>query len=79
MINLELSMTSYRSYITLHAHESNAKFTSLQHLDWEGTMYDLYSEFTKGRLGNSTMLKSKTIEIRLLFQKNDIVRTLLHP
>ena len=61
----------------LHAHESNVKFTSLQHLDWEGTMYDLYNEFTKGQLGNSGMLSSKTVEIRLVFQKNEIFRTLL--
>lgn len=36
-------------------------------------MYDLYNEFTKGRLGNSNMLNSKTIEIHLVYQKNDIV------
>jgi hypothetical protein len=62
-----------RSYITLHAHESNSKFTSLQHLDWEGTMYDLYNEFIKGRLGNSSVLSSRTIEIRLVYQKYVIV------
>lgn len=49
------------------------KFTSLEHLDWRGTMNDLYSEFTKGRLGNKSMLTLKTIEICLVYQKNDIV------
>lgn len=37
-------------------------------------MEDMYNEFTKGRLGNSNMLTSKTIEIRLVYQKNEIVR-----
>jgi hypothetical protein len=37
-------------------------------------MSDLYSEFTKGRLGNGSMLTARTIEIRLVYQKNDIVR-----
>lgn len=36
-------------------------------------MNDLYNDFTKGRLGNSNMLTSRTIEIRLVYQKNDIV------
>ena len=57
----------------LHAHESSTKFTSLQHLDWEGTIDDLYREFTKGRLGNSKILNGKTVEIRLVYQKSDIV------
>lgn len=80
MLNLAFESTvtlakiDVRTYITIHAHESNTKFTSLEHLDWRGTMDDLYSEFTKGRLGNSNMLTSKTIEIRLVYQKNDIVR-----
>jgi len=36
-------------------------------------MYDLYNEFTKGRLGNSIVLSSRTIEIRLVYQKYNVV------
>lgn len=36
-------------------------------------MNDLYNEFLKGRLGNSGMLSSRTIEIRLVYQKDEIV------
>jgi hypothetical protein len=58
----------------LHAHESSTKFTSLQHLDQEGTMYDLYQEFIRGRLGSSSAMNSQTIEIRFAYQKDEIVR-----
>jgi hypothetical protein len=42
-------------------------------------MYDLYNEFTKGRLGNSSMLSSRTIEIRLVYQKYNVVCNLFFP
>jgi len=36
-------------------------------------MNDLYNEFLKGRLGNSSLLSSRTTEIHLVYQKDEIV------
>jgi hypothetical protein len=36
-------------------------------------MHDLYNKFVKGRLGNKVSLTKWTIEIRLVYVKNDIV------
>ena len=41
-------------------------------------MNDLYNEFLKGRLGNSSQLSSRITEIHLVYQKDEIVHK-FHP
>jgi hypothetical protein len=42
-------------------------------------MHDLYNEFLKGRLGNKASLNERTVEIRFVYLKDDIVRNLSFP
>jgi len=76
---LGLTLSQFKSNVTLHAHESSTKFTSLQHLNWEGTMHNLYNEFLKGRLGNKASLNEQTVEICFMYLKDDIVHNLSFP
>ena len=39
-------------------------------------MNELYKEFVKERLGNKSTLGARTVEIRLVYQHDDIVRNL---
>jgi hypothetical protein len=40
-------------------------------------MNELYNEFVKERLGNKSMLGARTVEIRLVYQHDEIVSNVL--
>jgi len=73
-VNAQSLILLNRSNISLHAHESNTKSSSLQHLDRRGSVGDLYNEFKNGRLMGATALNSRTIEVRFVCNRDEIVR-----
>ncbi|KAF8952860.1 hypothetical protein BDZ97DRAFT_1909005 [Flammula alnicola] len=53
--------------ISLYAHETQQKYSSLDHFDYSLPMEQFFHEFVKGKLAVETMLKDKKIEIRFAF------------
>lgn len=67
---------SFREYISVFAHESQSKYSSLDHLDRERTIhYTWKNEFLHKKLGPERNLTNREIDLRFVFQKNEVVRS----
>ncbi|KAG6815137.1 hypothetical protein H0H87_004805, partial [Tephrocybe sp. NHM501043] len=60
------------SNIKLLSHESASKFTSLDYFNHTKTVHELYLEFDKNHLMTATNLFNRAIEVRFLYQQEDI-------
>lgn len=63
----------FRENISLYAHETQSKYSSLDYFDQSLLLDQFYHEFVKGKLAAETMLKDKKIEIRFAFFENKVV------
>jgi hypothetical protein len=72
----QLLMFTNRDDISLYAHESATKFSSIQHLNQNRTVKDIFDEFVSQRLGSASSLSSRMIEVRFAYQKDAMVRYL---
>lgn len=66
-------LIALRTNITLHAHENNQKYSFLEHLDQNGTIKDLYSEFSQQLLAKAAALQDRSIEIRFIYTEDIVV------
>lgn len=70
-------LLTIRANITVYAHESQTKFSSLQQFDRSLPLSQLFkSEFLLKKIGSQKKLDDREMEIRLVFKKAEIVR---HP
>jgi hypothetical protein len=62
-----------RPLISLYAHETQQKYSSLNYFDRRLSMGQFFHEFVKGKLAADNMLKDKKIEIRFVFFIDKVV------
>jgi hypothetical protein len=65
----------FRTNVTLYAHESQNKYSSLKHFNLELPMQKFFAEFVDQKLINETMKKERKVEIRFVFDHDSVVST----
>lgn len=70
---IHYNMFDFRTNITLYAHESQNKHSSLKHFNLELPMQKFFAEFVDQKLINETMRKERKIEIRFVFDHDSVV------
>ena len=83
IFNLSLKHISYnifdfRTNITLYAHESQNKYSSLKHFNLELLMQKFFAEFVDQKLVNETMRKECKVEIHFVFDHDSVVSSLFY-
>jgi hypothetical protein len=73
-----MNKSDFRTNITLYAHESQNKYSSLKHFNLELLMQKFFAEFVDQKLVNETMKKECKIEIRFVFDHDSIVSSILY-
>ena len=68
----------FRANVSLYAHESASVFACLERPSSDETVQTLFNKFQSQRWGTKASLKDRSIEIRIVYQKSDIVDAILH-
>lgn len=63
----------HRAVITVYAHESQQKFSTLSDFDFRQTVQKLLQHFVDMKLGSSRNLENREIDLRFVFVDKNVV------